>query len=239
MIKLYQFAPAWGIPNVSPFCVKTETYLRMANLPYEKHNALPPQAPKGKLPFIDDNGTKIADSRFIIEYLKETYGDTLDQHLNASQRAISVAMQRMIEDDLYWAKMYARWGKSDANWRENKRAIFGMIPAGIRDLVAAYERRLIRKQIWGQGLGRHSEDEIYRVGQQELTALSDFLGEKPYFMGNKPTTLDASAFGILVNLLWCPIESPLKEHAKTLNNLSAFCNRVKQAYYSESEVENK
>jgi len=58
-------------------------------------------------------------------------------------------------------------------------------------------------------------------------------------MGNKPTTLDASAFGILVNLLWCPIESPLKEHAKTLNNLSAFCNRVKQAYYSESEVENK
>ena len=130
MIKLYQFAPAWGIPNVSPFCVKTETYLRMANLPYEKHNALPPQAPKGKLPFIDDNGTKIADSRFIIEYLKETYGDTLDQHLNASQRAISVAMQRMIEDDLYWAKMYARWGKSDANWRENKRAIFGMIPAG-------------------------------------------------------------------------------------------------------------
>ncbi len=150
-----------------------------------------------------------------------------------------MAMQRMIEDDLYWAGMYARWGKNDANWRENKRAIFGMIPAGIRDLVAAYERRLIRKQIWGQGLGRHSEDQIYRVGQQELTALSDFLGEKPYFMGDKPTTLDASAFGILVNLLWCPIESPLKEHAKTLNNLSAFCNRVKQEYYSESEVENK
>lgn len=239
MIKLYQFAPAWGIPNVSPFCVKTETYLRMANLPYEKHNALPPQAPKGKLPFIDDNGSKIADSRFIIEYLKETYGDMLDQHLNASQRAISVAMQRMIEDDLYWAGMYARWGKSDANWRENKRAIFGMIPLGIRDLVAAYERRLIRKQIWGQGLGRHSQDQIYRVGQQDLTVLSDFLGEKPYFMGDKPTTLDASAFGILVNLLWCPIESPLKEHAKTLNNLSAFCNRVKQEYYSEFEVENK
>ncbi len=239
MIKFYQFAPAWGIPNVSPFCVKTETYFRMANLPYEKHNALPPQAPKGKLPFIDDNGRKIVDSRFIIEYLKETYGDTLDQYLNASQRAISVAMQRMIEDDLYWAGMYARWGKNDANWRENKRAIFGMIPLGIRDLVAAYERRLIRKQIWGQGLGRHSEDQIYRVGQQELTALSDFLGEKPYFMGDKPTTLDASAFGILVNLLWCPIESPLKEHAKTLNNLSAFCNRVKQEYYSESEVENK
>lgn len=133
--------------------------------------------------------------------------------------------------------MFARWGKRDANWRENKRAIFGMMPAGIRNLVATYVRRLIRKQIWGHGLGRHSEDEIYRVGQQELTALSDFLGEKPYFMGGKPTTLDASAFGILVNILWCPIESPLKVHAKMLSNLSAFCNRMKQEYYPEPTEE--
>lgn len=238
MIKLYQFAPVWGIPNLSPFCVKTESYLRMTNLPYEKYNALPPQAPKGKLPFIHDKGRKIADSRFIIEYLKENYGDKLDQHLSASQQAISMAMQRMIEDDLYWAAVYVRWGKSDTNWRENKRAIFGTIPVGVRDLIAVYVRRQMRQQIRGQGLGRHSEDEIYHIGQQELTALSEFLGEMPYFMGDKPTTLDASAFGMLVNILWCPIESPLKEHAKMLKNLSAFCNRVKQEYYSESEVEN-
>lgn len=68
----------------------------MANLPYEKHNALPVQAPKGKLPFIDDSGKRIADSRFIIKYLQQTYGNTLDQNLNASERAISVAMERMI-----------------------------------------------------------------------------------------------------------------------------------------------
>ena len=35
MIKLYQFAPAWDVPNLSPFCVKVETYLKMAGLPYE------------------------------------------------------------------------------------------------------------------------------------------------------------------------------------------------------------
>ncbi len=32
MIKLYQFAPAWDVPNVSPFCVKIESYLKMAGL---------------------------------------------------------------------------------------------------------------------------------------------------------------------------------------------------------------
>jgi hypothetical protein len=35
MIKVHQFAPAFGLPNASPFCMKLETYLRMAGLPFE------------------------------------------------------------------------------------------------------------------------------------------------------------------------------------------------------------
>lgn len=35
MIKLYQFEPAFGLANASPFCMKLETYLRMADLPFE------------------------------------------------------------------------------------------------------------------------------------------------------------------------------------------------------------
>jgi glutathione S-transferase len=102
MITLYQFAPVWGIPNLSLACVKVETYLRMVNLPYEVRSALPTKGPKGKLPFIEDQGKKIADSRFIIEYLKQSYEVDPDKDLNEQERVISNAMQRMIEDDLYW-----------------------------------------------------------------------------------------------------------------------------------------
>ena len=35
MIELYQFAPAWGLPNPSPFCIKLELYLKMTGLPFE------------------------------------------------------------------------------------------------------------------------------------------------------------------------------------------------------------
>ncbi len=38
MIKLFQFAPAFGLPNASPFCMKLETYLRMAGLPFQLVN---------------------------------------------------------------------------------------------------------------------------------------------------------------------------------------------------------
>jgi glutathione S-transferase len=66
------------------------------------------------------------------------------------------------------------------------------------------------------------------LGRSDLTSLSDFLGDKPFFMGEQPTILDATAFGFLVNVLWCPIKSPLKDHAKQLENLLQFCDRMKR-----------
>ena len=85
MIKLYQFAPAFGLPNASPFCMKVETYLRMAGLPHELVNdgLRVMKAPKGKLPFIDDDGVVVADSTFIIEHLQRRYGAPLDEALGA------------------------------------------------------------------------------------------------------------------------------------------------------------
>ena len=34
-IKLFQFPHMFGIPNLSPFCCKLETWLRIAQIPYE------------------------------------------------------------------------------------------------------------------------------------------------------------------------------------------------------------
>lgn len=91
MIKVYQFAPAWGLPNASPFCMKLETYLRMADIPYEiVPNADVRKAPKGKMPYIKHEGKVIGDSGLIIEYLKSVYGDKLDKnfHLISSHHLI-------------------------------------------------------------------------------------------------------------------------------------------------------
>jgi glutathione S-transferase len=230
MITLHQFARTWDIPNVSPFCSKVETYLRMAGFPYRVADAVPPRAPKGKLPYITDGERKVADSRFIIEYLRDRYDVDLDQGLTPRERAESMAFQRMIEDDLHWAVMWSRWSQPH-NWPAMKDAIFGGLPPVLRDAVAGYARRQMRKQIRGQGLGRNTEDEIFQLGKQDLSALSDYLADKPFFMGDEPTTLDASAFGFLTNVIWCPVESPLKTHAQGLGNLVAFCERVRDRYF--------
>ena len=36
--------------------------------------------------------------------------------------------------------------------------------------------RVIRKQMWGHGIGRHSDLQIWDIASRDLGALSDFLG---------------------------------------------------------------
>ncbi|MEG4445881.1 glutathione S-transferase C-terminal domain-containing protein [Microcoleus sp. AT9_B5] len=40
-------------------------------------------------------------------------------------------------------------------------------------------------------------------------AISDFLADKPFFMGDQPTTLDATAYGYIGNFIQPRFESPI------------------------------
>lgn len=233
MITLYQFAPVWGIPNLSHFCVKVETYLRMTGLPYEIVETLPLKVPLGKLPYLEDKENKIADSRMIVRYLQAHYGEALDVHLTESERANAKAWQRLIEEHLYWLSMYTRWNYSEANWQQNKHAIFNVLPVIARDCVAQIYRYLIKKQIYGQGTGRLSEEDIFALATEDVSALAVFLGEKSYFMGDKPSSIDATVYGFLLNIIACPVESPLKKHVLEQKHLVDYCQRMQESYFPE------
>ena len=233
MIVLHQFARSLGIPNQSHFCVKVETYLRMAKLPYQIVECLPFTGPRGKLPFIVDGGQKISDTRMIVRHLKTAYGDPLDARLTPEERGEAMAFQRLLEEHLYWVSMYSRWHYTEANWQTTKQGIFNVLPPVVRDVGALVYHRRINSQILGHGIGRLSPAEAFDLGREDLDALSGFLGGKPYFLGDQPSSLDASAYGILVNTLGCPIESPLKEHALTKANLVDYCKRMQAEFFPE------
>jgi len=235
MITLYQYEPAMGLPNASPFCMKLETWLRMAQLPYV---APPPtlldvgRAPKGKMPYIVDGGKTLADSTFIIDYLKATYGDHLDAWLTGEQRAVALAFQRLMEENLYWAVVQTRW-MEPMGWTQTRAAFFGSLPAPLKWIIPSLARRGLRQQLRGHGMGRHSEEEIHAIGRRDITALADFLGDKRFFLGDQPCTLDATAYAFLANLLWVPVESALKLHAQQYPQLQAYCQRMRERYFPQ------
>lgn len=234
MINLYQFEPAFGLPNASPFCMKLETYLRMAGLPF----AVPQvslgelrRAPKGKMPYIEDNGRTIADTSFIIDYLKATYGDQLDAWLTPQQAAVALAFQRLLEENLYWAVVHTRWTQPQG-WALTKSAFFDTLPAPLKWFVPSLARRGMRREMHGHGMGRHTADEIVAIGRRDVTALADFLDAKPYFMGEQPCSLDATAYAFIANVLWPPVDSALKQHARQYPQLEAYCQRMRARYYA-------
>lgn len=233
MIKLYQFPTAWGLPNFSPFCMRLETYLRMVGLPYESvYVSNPRKAPKGKLPYIIDGDVRMGDSGLIIEYLKDRYGDPLDEKLSLSERATSHALDRMLNEHLYWAAFYSRW-VDEAGWKVTKSAFFAQLPFPLRLFVPELVRKQLRQQLDGQGMGRHTKDEIYHLAIRDLISLRDYLADNPFMMGTMPTTIDATAYAYLANLVWGPHDSPLKDMVAGEPSLVRYCERMKQRYYGQ------
>lgn len=79
----------------------------------------------------------------------------------------------------------------------------------------------------------HTPEEICRLGVADITAIADFLGDKPFFMGESPTTVDATVYGHIANIIAPPIESPLKEHGLKQANLVKYCERMLETFYPE------
>ena len=90
MITLIQFPKPPTRPSFSPFCLKLETYLKVAKIPYEnKLTVSTAKSTKKKLPMILDQGELIEDSTIIIENLKEKYHIDMDQNLSHEKKAIA------------------------------------------------------------------------------------------------------------------------------------------------------
>jgi glutathione S-transferase len=232
VITLYTFGPFFGLPDPSPFVLKAETLLKMAKLDYRTDTGGFSKAPKGKLPYIDDDGAIVADSTFIRWHLEKKYGVDFDQGLDAAQRATAWAFEKMIEDNLYWVVVRDRWA-NDANFRKGPRRFFDRVPAPMRPLVVTMIRRKVKSALHGQGIGRHSDDEAQALGIRSIEAIADFLGDKPFFFGANPAGVDATVFAFVAGTL-CPLfESRTRTAAEQHDNLRRYVGRMTARFYPE------
>src|SRR5205823_1444055 len=101
MITLHTFGPMFGLPDPSPFVTKADVLLKMSGLPYAKKPSGLRGAPKGKLPYIEDDGVNIADSTFIRMHLERKYGIDFDRPLSSEEKGFAWALEKMLEDNLY------------------------------------------------------------------------------------------------------------------------------------------
>lgn len=226
MITLHQYPEAFGLSSLSPFCIKVEFFLKIANLPYEIQVELnPAKGPKGKMPFINDSGEKIPDSSFIIDHLIKKYSLKHLMIENPMLQAQALAFKTMIEDALYFGLLYSRWVDPIGFTRVNSefRPLF---PPMVGGPFLKFIRRNLVKQSKAQGLGRHSATEVYAISERQIASLAILLGEKDFFFENKVTYFDATSYSFLSTILKQPIESPIKKAILSHDNLCEYVKRM-------------
>lgn len=229
VVVLHIFPRGHHVPNLSPFVIKLETYLRMANIPYVV-DFDEPMGPKGKCPWITINGEDIGDSQIIIEMLGKKFGKDFSSHLTPVQKGIALAIRITMEEHFLWCLAIWRFGVDGA------RSFLGDMeaPKVFRFLMPIIKRNIL-KSARTQGLGAHSHQEIEAIGRKDLAALSAILGDNSFLMGEEPTEVDCSIFGFLCQVIWgSPPESPyFKVMESELPNLKPYCLRMKEKYWPD------
>ena len=234
-IRLFAFGTGWGVPfaTAAPFPLKLATWLRMAALPFDFVVANDPgKGPKGKSPWIEYGTVRMGDSTLIIEHLEGRFGINLDAHLDPHQRALAVAVQRMLEEHFHQCFEHQLFFGRGGEARLHEFAA-GM-PIPLRWLVPIVLKRAFSKQLHARGMGRHSEEVIIAQGKSDLDALAGLLGDQPYFLGDRPSSIDACVFGFLGVSLYVTGDNPLYRYGASLQNLMRYCERMRARYFPET-----
>lgn len=228
MITLITYAPAFGQPAGSPFCVKAMWLLNLSGQPWQREDTADPRKmPKGKLPVIRVDDRLIADSDNIRTYL-EQQGADFDRGLSDMDRATSRAFVRMAEEHLYFHIVLDRWG-DDRVWPTVRDTYFAMIPKVLRGLITNRFRRQVMEGAKFQGLGRLTPSERMDRIEPDLAAITTRLWQGKFLFGDRPTAADASVAAMLAAMRATPGDTLLRNRIEGDEMLTAYIDRAEAA----------
>ena len=223
----------WGLLSPSPFCTKLEIVLRMRGERYELRPTLSPRrAPRGKLPWIELAGERIADSSEIVRFLERRADLLHEQTVAPEARARAHLVQRTSEESLYFVLVAERW-RIPALRERYAEDLFSSAPRLARAAIARVFAPILERQLWQQGYGRHQLQTLLEMGKADLDAVARALGEAPYFTGDRPRAVDASVFGLLANIWYIPVDTALRQALAEHGNLVRFLERMREQYAAD------
>jgi len=88
----------------------------------------------------------------------------------------------------------------------------------------------VQKLSWYQGMGRHSEEEVIEFAKNDIKAFSDFLGDKPFALGEFPCSDDFGIWAILDSFLTPSIPQQIHSSIKSFDNLVRYHARFASVF---------
>merc|ERR1712032_923320 len=150
---------------------------------------------KGQIPYIELNGEEIPDSNMIISRLKDHFGKDPDQSCTSSDLAVGHAVTGLVEHHLAHVGFHYRSGLHMTNFLSVlKLGEYYNLPRAMTNW-GRFQPTMTKVRSYLQGIGRHTESEIWEMSFKDLNAISQLLATKQFLLGsshNSSTLTSAS-----------------------------------------------
>jgi glutathione S-transferase len=227
MLSLYSYPELFGLADNNPFGLKVFAFMKLAGLRFRHEHIFDAKAaPRGQLPYLDDDGTHIGDSDTIIAHLVDKYRLPIDDALTPAQRHADLMIGRTL-DDLYWVMSYSRW-KDPQFWPLFRDAMLQAHPSLTADGMEAARTYNFERYHY-QGIGRYEPADVYRRGIADLRAVASLIGKRGFVSGPEPASIDAGIYGFIANIHFYQIDTPLRQFVAAHPDLIRHCNAIHEA----------
>ncbi len=218
--------------EVSPFCGKVRRMLRFKGLQWrtEDYNGL--RAPEaahlsstGKLPVLEWNGERIADSTVIARFLDARVPDAPALFPRDPALAAQVALwEDWADESLYWFEVYLRIMYPEVLSKVVSLLCNGR-PAWERRIVWTVFPRQVRARLEAQGLGLLPRETVEPMFVRHLDMIETCLAGRDWLVGDVQTVADIAVAAQLDEVLRT---STLAGAIRERRNLAAWIERQQQ-----------
>ncbi|KJH50494.1 hypothetical protein DICVIV_03344 [Dictyocaulus viviparus] len=251
VVYLYQFPRCKEIPNLSPFCLKVETFLKVNKIPHEAklfymvtHEVILKVSPLvfgrskyGLLPFVELNGEQIADSQIIISRLAKHFN--VKSLSSARNEAIVRFVDRTADNHTFLLHCTFKMMENDffSMLLRNMGVNETLLPI-LSPILGFMMKWKVATRV-SSGIGQLAIEEYRELLRKDYDSYRDLLGEQKFMFGDEITTADCTVFGQLATILYISTTNYASEVLRDeYPTLVAFCNRVRDAAFGNEFVIN-
>ncbi|GIW71661.1 MAG: glutathione S-transferase [Planctomycetota bacterium] len=230
-LVLYQY-PGLGRERstLSGPCAKVHMALAVKGLDYEVRNLRTPMEvrrihPRGRVPVLDIDGERVADSTDILTALERRFPEPPLQPAEPSARAQCKILEDWADEVLYFYVAYLRW-LTPEGFARIRRHIFVRYPAPLRWLLPWIARRETRARYRGQGVGLKDQATVERELRECLQALDQLLVPGPFVLGEQLTRADLALCAMVDQLAVAALLPEMAAELQARPVLAAWAERV-------------
>ncbi len=206
--------------EISPFCGKVRRVLAYKGLEFSvtNYNGLEARkaaklTPVGKLPVLDYDGERIADSTSIASFLEQRHPEPPLYPADARDRALAHVFEDWADESLYWFEVYLRFSYPEVKRRAVELLCEGR-PAVERALFGVVVGRIYPPKLRAQGIGRLPHAEGERRFLEHVDHLNALLEGRKFLVGEAQSIADIAVVSQLAEVMRThPIGKKIQERA--------------------------